>query len=585
MQKKSRLKKSVWTKFKILFARYLEKRCSMNYNILIGGSAGQGMETTASILETVLKRKGMECFSIRDYMSRIRGGHNFIQIRFSQEKIYSHQDQLDAIIAVNDETVEIHKERLNKGGFIVGGTDAIKDDRKLSIDIAAMAKEIGNAKVSGSVAIGVVLKMFGFELKDVKEILQDFFNDKILELNFSAVKKGFDTAEKKWSLKEREDNNRFLINGNQAIALGALSAGVKFYSAYPMTPSTSIMNYISSKMKDAKVVVEQAEDEIAGINMAIGASFAGVRAMTGTSGGGFCLKVEALGLSGMMEIPLVVANIQRPGPVTGFPTRTEQADLRFAISAGHGEFPKMVIAVRDPEDAFYQTVRAFNLADKYQIPVILLGDQYHADSTVTLDAFDFDKVTVQRYLADASDFKDKEYKRYEYTKDGISKRLIPGKTFGSVVLADSDEHDEGGFITESADVKVKMTHKRMKKMELLKEELQEPSFFGQDNCDTLLVGWGSTQGALMEAVESLKSEGKSVGALVYGDIYPLPTKRFLEKAKTAKTIINVEQNATGQLGGLLVENTGICPHRSILKYDGRQMSAGFIIESFKGGGV
>lgn len=557
----------------------------MSYNILIGGSAGQGMETTASILETVLKRKGMHCFGTRDYMSRIRGGHNFIQIRFANEKVYSHEDLLDVIIAVNDETVKLHQERLKKGGFIVGGSDSVKTEMRLPINVESIAKQIGNLKVSGSVAIGAVLKSFGFDLKGVKEILEEFFTDKILDLNFSAIQKGFDMAEKKYCLKEKEDKNRFLINGNQAIALGALSAGVKFYSAYPMTPSTSIMNYISSKMKEAKVVVEQAEDEIAGINMAIGASFAGVRSMTGTSGGGFCLKVEALGLSSMMEIPLVVANIQRPGPVTGFPTRTEQADLKFVISAGHGEFPKMVIALRDPQDAFYQTVRAFNLADKYQMPVILLGDQYHADSTVTLDAFDFDKVEINRYLADPLKYKDKEYKRYAYTKDGISDRLIPGKTFGNVVLADSDEHDEGGFITESADVKVRMTDKRMNKMEMLKKEIQEPKFFGQNNCETLFVGWGSTQGALIEAVECLNAQGQNVGALVYGDVYPLPTNLFLEKSKNAKSIINVEQNSTGQLGALLVENTGICPHKSILKYDGRQMSAEFIIENFKGGGV
>jgi 2-oxoglutarate ferredoxin oxidoreductase subunit alpha len=555
----------------------------MKYNILIGGSAGQGIETSASILEWIFKASGLEVFTTRDYMSRIRGGHNFIQIRFGDEKLTSHAIELDGIIAVNNETAELHKERLKEDGFILGDTNLTPNSQNVILEMTKTAKEIGNARVSGSVAVGAVMKIFGLELEKAQKVLQEFFNEKVLDVNVEAVSRGYHMATTKYNLPTKEDKNRYLINGNEGIALGALAAGVKFYSAYPMTPSTSIMNYISAKMEEAKVVVEQAEDEIAGINMAIGASYAGVRAMTGTSGGGFCLKVEALGLAGMIEAPLVVANIQRPGPATGFPTRTEQADLKFIINSSHGEFPKMVIAVRDPEDAFYQTVRAFNLADKYQMPVIILGDQYHADSTTTMDAFDFDKVTIERHLADADQYKDKEYKRYALTPSGISDRLIPGRTHGNVVLVDSDEHDEYGFITESAEVRVNMVNKRMNKLKVLEEELLEPRFFGKEDCEVLLVGWGSTQGALKEAVETLNEKGGSFGALVYGDIYPMPIKTFQKMAKTAKTIINVEQNATGQLGSLLVENTGIRPHKNILKYDGRQISAGEIVHKLEGG--
>jgi 2-oxoglutarate/2-oxoacid ferredoxin oxidoreductase subunit alpha len=554
----------------------------MIYNVLIGGSAGQGMETTASILERILKKKGMEIFTTRDYMSRIRGGHNFLQIRFGDEKIYSHAQPLDGMIAINSETIEIHQDRLTEKGFIIGSGNLAQDPRVLPHDIAVVAKEIGNQKVSGSVAIGIVLKIFGFEIDDVKEVLAGFFEGKILDLNCNAVVKGHELAATKYHVPTKEDKDRYLINGNEAIALGALASGLKFYSAYPMTPSTSIMNYISGKTMEAKVVVEQAEDEIAAINMAIGASYAGVRSMTGTSGGGFCLKVEALGLAGMLELPLVVANIQRPGPVTGFPTRTEQADLKFVVSASHGEFPRMVIAVRDPEDAFLQTVRAFNLADKYQIPVILLGDQYSADTTSTVPAFDWDKVTVERYLADPTQYQDLEYKRYQYTKTGVSDRLIPGRTQGPVVLVDSDEHDEYGHITESADVRIKMVDKRMEKLKCLEEEILEPTLFGNENCDTLLVGWGSTQGAIQEAVEILNQKGGNYGALVFGDIYPMPKKMYTKISKIAKKIINVEQNATGQLGSLLVENTGICPHASILKYDGRQICTEDIVQKLEG---
>ncbi|MFO7296518.1 MAG: 2-oxoacid:acceptor oxidoreductase subunit alpha, partial [Clostridia bacterium] len=356
--------------------------------------------------------------------------------------------------------------------------------------------------------------------------------------------------------------------------------GCKFYSAYPMTPSTSIMNYLASKMLDAEIVVEQAEDEIAAINMAIGASYAGARAMTGTSGGGFSLMVEGLGLAGMLEVPLVIAEVQRPGPVTGFPTRTEQGDLKFVISASQGEFPRMVIAPRNAEDAFYQTVRAFNLADKYQIPVILLSDQFLADSTVTIKPFDFDGIRHERYITHTVE--DKPYKRYKITPTGVSPRVIPGKIPGVTVLVDSDEHDEYGHITESAEVRRQMVDKRLRKLEYLKQELQEPWFLGDDDFDVLILAWGSTWGPLAEAVSMLNSRQRTrYAALVFGDVWPLPTKLLVEKAKKAKKIINVEQNATGQLASLVAEVAGIFCDFSVLKYDGRPMSPRYIFEKVR----
>ncbi|HOA98145.1 MAG TPA: 2-oxoacid:acceptor oxidoreductase subunit alpha, partial [Acetivibrio saccincola] len=339
-------------------------------------------------------------------------------------------------------------------------------------------------------------------------------------------------------------------------------------------PSTSILSYMAKKSEEIGIVVDQVEDEVAAINMAIGASYAGVRAMTGTSGGGFSLMVEALGLAGMQEIPLVIAEIQRPGPATGLPTRTEQSDLKFVISASHGEFPRMVIALKNPEDSFYQTVRAFNIADKYRIPVVILGDQYLADYTTTIKPFDLSKVEIKRYF-NHKDYMDgkKEFKTYEINKSGISPRIIPGKIEGTRVLADSDEHDEYGLITESAEVRKNMCEKRLRKMELLKEELIEPSFYGEDEPDVLLLGWGSLDGPMREAVGLLnKNTGKKYAALVFGDIWPLPVKMLNEMHKKAKTIINVEQNATGQLASVIRAETGITCHRSILKYDGRPIS-------------
>ncbi len=621
----------------------------MNYNILIGGAAGQGVETVSAVFERIIKRQGFEVFSIKDYMSRVRGGHNFVQVRFGNEKILSHRDEIDGIIALNKETIENHIVRLRSDGFIIcdeeivfdeneatdsddnevtglkdkeatdsddnkvtglkeneatgsddneiaglkdkeksawkdGGTRnkdngviSSKDDRILRLPLKQTAKDAGNVRAFGSVAIGAVLELYGIGRMGIKKVFSDFFNEKIARQNCDAVHAGSKLVAKRFEAAAGKRDSGILINGNEAVALGALAAGCKFYSAYPMTPSTSIMDYLAKKMNDAQIVVEQAEDEIAAINMAVGASYAGARAMTGTSGGGFCLMVEGLGLSAMLEVPLVVAEVQRPGPVTGFPTRTEQSDLRFVISASHGEFPRMVIALRNAQDAFYQTIRAFNIADKYQIPVILLSDQFLADSSSTWEPFDFGVIKHDRYIASNEYSKDKPYRRYEITPSGISPRLIPGQYAGSTVLADSDEHDEAGHITESADIRNRMVLKRMRKLELLKEELQEPLSTGEEECEVLLLAWGSLWGPVTEAISLLNEDNdKKYGALVFGDIWPLPIKLLTEKAGKAKKVINVEQNAAGQLGAVIAETTGIFCDRSILKFDGRPMSSQYI---------
>lgn len=554
----------------------------MIYNILIGGAAGQGMDTLAAVFEKLLKRKGFHILTIRDYMSRVRGGHNFMQIRFGNQKIFSHSDELDGIIALNDETLELHMGRLKSGGFAVSDEEVAYDDHRLhKLPLKKAAKELGNIRVSGSIALGAVFALLGIDFEGIHAIFEESFTTEAAAVNLSAVEKGSSLVEKGTPAVSLNDDESLLINGNDAVALGALAAGCKFYSAYPMTPSTSIMNYLASKMFDAEIVVEQAEDEIAAINMAIGASFAGVRAMTGTSGGGFSLMVEALGLSGMMELPLVVADVQRPGPVTGLPTRTEQSDLKFVVSASHGEFPRMVIALRNPEDAFNQTIRAFDLADRYQLPVILLSDQFLADTTVTTEPFKFDKAE-NRFMVHLSNEQLKEYKRYELSESGISPRIVPGKYEGVVFTADSDEHDEYGHITESAEVRVEQTDKRMRKLELLKNELQEPEYIGGEACEVLLLAWGSTWGPVKEAVDMLnRTGGQKYGALVFGDIWPLPVKLLKEKAQKASRLINVEQNATGQLASLISEVTGLFCTESVLKYDGRAINARDIYSKVK----
>jgi len=555
----------------------------MIYNILIGGAAGQGMETLAKVLEKLLKKKGFEIFTLQDYMSRVRGGHNFFQIRFGDEEINSHSDELDGIIALNKDTIELHINDLKDTGFIVAD-EAIeyKDARIYSLPLRTIAKTIGNPKVLGNVALGAVIKLFNLNLDFAEDLLKETFKPEVAAQNIKAFEAGFKEVSTKYDIKAKSKDKSILINGNDAIALGALAAGCKFYSAYPMTPSTSIMDYLASKIEEAEIVVEQAEDEIAAINMAIGASYAGVRAMTGTSGGGYALMVEAVGLSSMLEVPLVIAEIQRPGPTTGFPTRTEQADLKFVISATPGETPRMVIALKDPEDSFYQTMRAFNLADKYQIPVILMGDQFLADSLRTVKPFDFKKIKIERHLSEEEYTGDKVYNRYEVTESGVSPRITPGRIPGKTVLVDSDEHDETGHITESASVRVVMNDKRLRKMEFLKKELIEPEYIGEKDVDTLLVGWGSLYSPIKEAIKLLNAEGKTkYGALVFGDIWPLPDVLLKEKALKGKKVINVEQNATGQLAQIIRENTGIQMDGSYLRYDGRPISSEDIVKKLK----
>lgn len=555
----------------------------MKYNVLIGGAAGQGMDTLSQLFEKLVKRSQYYVFSNKDYMSRIRGGHNFIQVRFGTEPVFGHEEELDVIIALNEETIQLHRHKLRKSGHMVADSAVTLEgeERLLSLPMKVLATETGNSKTLTVVALGFLAKYFGLSQVTSHEILKERFRG-LAEVNQLAFDKGYEFGKTLVNLPAGTAENQIMLNGNEAIALGAIAGGLSFYAAYPMTPSTSVMDYLSEKQNAAKFVVEQAEDEIAGINMALGASFAGVRAMTGSSGGGVSLMTESLGLAGIMETPLVVINVQRPGPATGLPTRTEQSDLSFLLTASHGEIPRMIIAVRNPEDAFYQTARALNIADQYQMLVILMNDQYLADYNQTVKAFDFSQVTIDRNIATEADIASGEiYKRYKLTDSGISPRLLPGAVKDQIVITDSDEHDEFGHITESAEVRIAMMNKRMKRLDLLREVIQEPSAFGKVNGEYVLVGWGSTEGPIREAVEMLQAEGHSVGALVFGDVFPLPEQSLLEAQRAGSVFVGVEQNFTGQLGKLIRQETGIKMDHSILKYDGRQISAKEIVKRFK----
>jgi len=546
------------------------------YNLLIGGAAGQGIDTAGSTLELYIKDSGCGVFTTRDLMSRIRGGHNFLRVRFGEEEVRAHSEALDGLVAFNAESAALHAAELKPEGFILCDASAAADDpRALPLDMAGIAKTLGNARVAGSVAVGAVLRLFGFpfDRERAAGVFGKLFKPELVDVNVRALEAGHRAVPERFPQPRGRLPERMLVSGNKALALGALAAGLQFYSAYPMSPSTSILEYLAQTAKETGILVEQAEDEIAAINMAIGASFAGGRAMTGTSGGGFSLMVEALGLSGMVEVPLVAVDVQRPGPATGLPTRTEQSDLLFVISAAQGEFPRMVIAPRHHLDAFHQAARAIAMAEKYQLPVILLSDQYLADATAAVVP---PNPSAVRPSAPEAPKEGEPYARYRYTDSGVSPRIFPGDRRG-FAAADSDEHDEWGRIIEDGETRNWMMEKRMRKLEALKGELEEPALLGDAEPEVLLVGWGSMFGPLEEAVRLLNQAGGTrYGALVFSDVWPLPQKELARLSKSAVAMYNVEQNYTGQLASLIRQETGLRMKGSVLRYDGRQMSGGEI---------
>jgi 2-oxoglutarate ferredoxin oxidoreductase subunit alpha len=550
-----------------------------DYNVLVGGAAGQGVETLAGLIEKAFHRHGLWVFGTRDYMSRIRGGHNFAQVRVVDRPLYGPGLRVNLIIALNEETVRLHRDLLSEDGKVVcDAGSGVTDPAAVLLPLERTARELGDSRTAGTLALGTVVASFGLDMAVVEAILAERFTGDTLAVNLRALRQAREWVTQHFALPlpPRPERDRILITGSEALGLGVLGAGCTFGAWYPMTPATPLMSFLADRQAEAGIVVEQAEDEIAAINMAIGAAYTGARALCATSGGGFALMVEGLSLAGMTETPVVIVLMQRPGPATGFPTRTEQGDLGFALTAGHGEFPRLVTALRTPADAFRQAARAFNLAEKYQLPAILLGDQFLVDYVQSITPLDFESLSISRHLLDPAQVgADGEYLRYAPAEDGISPRLLPGKAPGQVVMLTSDEHTPRGNITESATIRTAMVNKRMHKLALLRQEVEEPEFLGEDG-PVLFVGWGSTYGPLREAVEILNGEGHRVGALVFGDLWPLPTARLQEKAP-GRLLVNVEQNYSGQLARLIRQETLIACQRSLLKYDGRSLTADEII--------
>lgn len=558
----------------------------MDYSIKICGEAGQGIQTIGDTLGKVFSRTGYHVFTAQDYESRIRGGHNFYQIRCSDKPVYAIREKIDILISLDRAGIELHEKELKESGILVYDSKSLrytppeKKSYYLDIPFEGLAIEHGGNKVMANVvAVGAVLGILGMDIEILLNIIKDIFKKKgepVIKANIDSAMAGYDYAVKncpRCSFSVSAKNKpKLLISGVEAIGLGAISAGCKFYTAYPMTPSTGILNFMAENSIDYEIIVEQAEDEIAAINMAIGASFAGIRAMTGTSGGGFALMVEGLSLSGMTETPVVIALGQRPGPATGFPTRTEQADLNFALYTAHGEFPRIIFAPGTPEQALYFTNKAFDLAERYQIPAIILFDQHLADSQMTYDELDLVRLRYNDYRLRADKLSEiKEYKRHAFTDTGITPFAVPGES-EHLVVTDSDEHDEEGHIVEDAETRIKMVEKRFfKKFSLLQREIEPPIIYGDEKPDIVLTCWGSTYGVVKECVDEFSGKYK-IAMIHFSELWPFPLREkfdYLNLFENARITICIEHNATSQFARLFKIETGYTFHHRINKFDGR----------------
>jgi len=558
---------------------------------MIGGEAGAGISRSGFLFAKACLRGGLQVFGTNDYQSLIRGGHNFYIVRVDSEEIFSQSESIDLLLALNKETILIHKDELvPQGGIIYDGEDFTVSDEELgredinlySVPLRQIVNKLKDKLiVRNTVGLGAIMSLMAFNLDHLIGVIKDTFNSKVADLNVKALKMGWNFAQKhfaedhKYQLSEQKivKKHRVFLNGNEAIGLGALRAGCKFYVAYPMTPATGLLHFMASLEREYGMIVVHAESEISAINMVAGASFAGVRAMTATSGGGFCLMSEGLGMLGMTETPAVIMLAQRPGPSTGLPTYSGQGDLRFVIHASHGEFPRVVIAPGDVEECFYKTLEAFNLAEKYQIPVIILTDKYLVESYEGLKVFDVDRIGIDRgrYLRGKDYESEEEYQRHKFTRDGISPRAIPGMK-GVIVRTNSNEHDENGYTTDNPELTIKMVNKRFRKRETLVKDLENyetVKLYGSMRADITLFGWGATKRPIREAMKRLSGEDLKINFLQIVYLDPFPTDKVRKMLQLAQKSIVVEENKTSQLSSLIREHTLMTIDHEILKYNGR----------------
>ncbi len=553
-------------------------RFTGDISIVLGGAAGQGVQTVETLLVQVLKKEGYHVFASKEYMSRIRGGSNSTEIRLTSEKRRAYVDRIDLLFALDKNVVPHLEHRISKGTVIIGEKAKVCDTecRVVDVPFTRFATELGHPIYTSTVAVGVVLGM----LRAEEEVFHDFLRahfarkgEEVVAKNIEAAKKGYVHGTHISFLEGVEisvprtapTDGMLLLDGMESVGLGTLAAGCNYISSYPMSPGTGLLTFLAAHKKDFGIVVDQAEDEIAAINQGLGAWYAGARAVVTTSGGGFALMCEGISLAGMIETPIVVHVGMRPGPATGLPTRTEQADLNLVLYAGHGEFPRAIYAPGTPEEAYHLMTEAFRIADKYQIPVFVLTDQYFLDSVTVVSLKELRAASNKPHIVKTG----ASYERYTLAEDGISPRGVPGYGAG-LVGVDSDEHDTLGHITESAAVRREQHGKRLKKHEGIASEALPPVISATaKKAKTLVVTWGSNFGVVQEVMGRIGSE--KFGHVHFPQVYPLPAEGKKLLAKAEKVVV-VENNASGQFADLLGREYGIEVTHRILQSDGNPFS-------------
>ena len=573
---------------------------NQTFAIGIGGAAGQGVATPGDILALLFSRRGLHLNAYNAYQSIIRGGHTFLTIRTGVDEVSNLGDGIDLLIPLNQDTMDRHLRLLTNGGACIYNSDTIKPGtpangvQLCALPVSTLADITRNKVAQNTLALGAALSMMGVGFNVLEGVFQAQFGRKgeaVVNENVSIARSGYEYATANFKPFDRPlpmtDKRYAVLSGNTALAMGGAAAGVKFYCAYPMSPSTGVLHWMATHGRKAGILVRQVEDEIGVINMAIGAAHAGVRSMCATSGGGFALMTEGLGLSAMAEIPVVAVNCMRAGPSTGVPTKTEQGDLWQALGAAFGDFPRVIAAPLDIGDCFTLMPEMFNLTDRFQCPGIVLCDLLLSEGRLSVDPklMDFNvKIDRGEMITSNGDVHEQEYLRYKITESGVSPRAIPGLP-GYMHVASSDEHDENGVLISDEYTNVTkrraMMEKRMRKVAGIEASVPPPVLVGPADADVTLIGWGSTDGTIREARAMLAEQGITSNQLQIRWIVPFHGDAILEILRGAKHTIMVENNFTGQFARYLRSETSFVPNGHIRKYDGEPFMPHHIVEAVR----
>jgi 2-oxoglutarate ferredoxin oxidoreductase subunit alpha len=582
----------------------------MTFTWKIGGEAGFGIMTTGFLFSKIASRLGYQILDYIEYPSLVRGGHNAYEVCVSDEEVTAFKKDIDVLVCLNEETFKKHKDRLTSQSLVIYDDqefDFQENFQKINLPFKKIIADLkGQAIMKNTIALGSSLAILGGKIEVLLDLIkQQFekkgedvinFNQQFATAGYQEITKNYSSFIRNFLIEKQDKKEKLVITGNDGFSLGAVAADCRLYAAYPMTPSSSVLTNLASWQEKTGMIVRHCEDEISVINTALGASFAGVRSAVGTSGGGFALMVESLSFAGVAEIPVVVFLAQRPGPATGMPTWTEQGDLLFATFAGHGEFPKIVLAPGDQKEMIELTLKAFNLADIYQTPVIVISDMYLSEGHKTVEKEWFEEVIAKykinrgkidinsklppspRLRGTGKSQKLEIFLRYKVTEDGISEKILPG-TPGYFYQENSYEHLEDGHTTEEAQPRKDQVEKRAKKsLTYLQNDFQLPKFYGEEDAEVVFISWGSTKGIVLEGQKQLKKQGKKTGFYHFNHLYPLDKEKVSQLFKKDKRYILVENNSWGQFGKILAMETEVKVKEKILRYDGRPITVEQILE-------